>query len=512
LARNRITAVTIPRVEAAAPGRRWTLVAVCATTFMLLVDITIVNVALPSIQRRLHAGLTGLQWVVDAYAITLAALILTAGALADRYGRRLVFAAGVALFSVASLLCGVAWNIAALDAARALQGIGGAALFATALALIGAEYQGAERVNAIVIWGSTIGLAVAAGPLLGGVITDALSWRWIFFVNVPVSAFAFGLAVSKLRESRDPDARRTDVAGLVTFSAALFLIVFALLRGNAAGWESAQVLGSLLGGIALLVAFVVVEIRQERPMLDVSLFRRPAFLGVQLATFCLGAGMFALFPFLSIYLQDIDGTSPLGAGLRFLPITVFVFFVPLATRTLLSRMPVWLLLSGSLATVSLGLILMELVSVGSSWTVLLAGFIVSGIGIGLANPTIAGAALRVVDPARTGMASGISNTCRVGGLAMGVAGLGATLQQRVGHQLAAAGYHGKAISAAVSSSGLRAAAGRPALARAANVAFVSGFRLVLLISCVTVLIGSVAAAVLVRRPVKAPEPAPRTQP
>src|SRR5437016_3394151 len=194
---------------------RWTLVAVCATTFMLLVDITIVNVALPSVQRQLHASLTGLQWVVDAYAVSLAALILTAGALADRYGRRLMFATGIVLFTFASFLCGIAWNIAALDVARALQGIGGAALFATALALIGAEYQGPARMNAIAIWGSTVGFAVAAGPLFGGIITDSLSWRWIFFVNIPVGAFAFALALRKVRESRDAAARRADVGGLI---------------------------------------------------------------------------------------------------------------------------------------------------------------------------------------------------------------------------------------------------------------------------------------------------------
>jgi EmrB/QacA subfamily drug resistance transporter len=486
-------------------GRRWTLVAVCATTFMLLVDITIVNVALPSIQQRLDASLTGLQWVVDAYAVTLAALILTAGTLADRYGRRLVFAAGVVVFSVASFLCGAAWNVLTLDIARALQGIGGAALFATALALIGAEYTGPERAGAIAVWGSTVGLGVAAGPLLGGILTDSLGWRWVFFVNVPVGAFAFAVAVRKLRESRDPNACRTDVAGLVSFSAALFLIVQALLRANDAGWSSAQIVGSLLAGIVLLGAFIVIEIRQARPMLDVSLFRRPAFVGVQLATFCIGAGMFALFPFLSIYLQDILGNSPLGAGLRFLPITVFVFIVPLATRKLSGRAPMWLLLSTSLAIVALGALLMENISPGSPWTALLAGFVVSGIGIGLANPTIAAAALRVVDPARTGMASGISNTCRITGLAMGVAVLGALLQQRVGTHLAAAGYHGKELASAVSSSGLRAAAGNPALTDAADAAFVSGLRLILLIGFATVLLGSIAAAVLVRRPAEAPE-------
>src|SRR5438067_1521943 len=451
----------MPHVVDASERGRWTLVAVCATTFMLLVDITIVNVALPSVQRQLHASLAGLQWVVDAYAVSLAALILTAGALADRYGRRLVFAAGIVLFTVASFLCGIAWNVAALDIARALQGIGGAALFATALALIGAEYQGPARMNAIAIWGSTVGFAVAAGPLFGGIITDYLSWRWIFFVNIPVGVFAFVLALREVRESRDMEARRSDIGGLIAFSAALFLIVFGLLRGNDQGWGSVQILGALLGGGALLVAFLVIERWQERPMLDISLFRRPAFVGVQVATFCLGAGMFALFPFISIYLQDIDGFSPLGAGLRFLPITAFVFLVPLVTRKRAAGVELWLLLGGSLAITAVGLALLEMVSVGSDWTVLLAGFVVAGVGIGLANPTIAGAALRVVDPARTGMASGISNACRVGGLAVGVAALGVLLQHRIGTHLAAAGYHGKALSAAVASSGLPAAAGKP---------------------------------------------------
>src|SRR4029079_1138691 len=279
--------------------RKWTLLAVCVTTFMLLLDITVVVVALPNMQQRFDGSLAGLQWVVDAYALTLAALILTAGALADRYGRRLLFIVGVVIFTLSSLTCGLAWDIAVLDIARAVQGIGGAALFATALALIGAEYHGPDIGGAIAVWGATIGVAVASGPLVGGILTDAFNWRWVFFVNVPVGAFALFVAVTRMRESRDPQAMRTDVWGLLTFSASLFLIVFGVLRGNAEGWSSPLILGSLIGGAVLLAAFIAVEHRQTRPMLDLDLFSHPAFVGVSVATFCIGAGMFAPFPYLS---------------------------------------------------------------------------------------------------------------------------------------------------------------------------------------------------------------------
>src|SRR3954465_297239 len=246
-------------MEASSQSRRWTLVAVCTTTFMLLLDITVVNVALPNIQQDLDASLTGLQWVVDAYALTLAALILTAGALSDRYGRRLLFIAGVVVFTLSSLMCGLAWNIAVLDISRAVQGVGGAALFATALALIGSEYRGPARGGAIAIWGATIGAAVASGPLVGGILTEALGWRWVFFVNVPVGAFALAVALQRMNESRDEGAVRSDLWGLLTLSAGLFLIVFGLLRGNSSGWSSALILSSLVGGAVLLVVFVLVE-------------------------------------------------------------------------------------------------------------------------------------------------------------------------------------------------------------------------------------------------------------
>ena len=479
--------------------RRWTLVAVCTTTFMLLLDITVVNVALPNIQHDLDASLTGLQWVVDAYALTLAALILTAGTLADRYGRRLLFMVGVVVFTLSSLLCGLAWNIAVLDVARAVQGVGGAALFATALALIGAEYRGPEIGGAIAIWGATIGAAVASGPLVGGIITDALDWRWVFFVNVPVGAFALWVALTRMGESRDPQATRTDVWGLLTFSASLFLIVFGVLRGNAEGWSSAQILGSLIGGGVLLAVFVAVEHMQARPMLDLELFRHPGFVGVSVATFCIGAGMFALFPYLSIYFQDVLGNSPLGAGLRFLPLTVFVFIVPLTTRILAPDASLRWLLSGGLVLVAAALLLMHGLTPSSKWTALLPGLIVAGIGIGLANPAIAAAALRAVDPSRTGMASGINNACRLTGVAVGVAALGAVLEDRISTSLVSSlGPRGESLASAVAATGNRVASSDPSLAHPATVAYVSGLNTTLLVSSAIVAVGALAAGLLMR--------------
>jgi len=272
----------------------WTLILVCVATFMLLLDVTIVNVALPSIQKALGANFNDLQWVIDAYALMLAALLLTAGSLADLFGRKRVFILGLAVFAGASLLCGLANRPVVLNLARGVQGIGGAMMFATSLALLAQEFHGRERGTAFGIWGATIAAAAAVGPLVGGALTEWLGWEYIFFINVPIGAAAIVVSMAKLRESRDPDAARVDWAGLVTFSSGLFLIVLALIRGNDAGWGSTQIVLELAVGVLLLALFVVAEMRQERPMLDLSLFRKPTFGGASIAAFTVSASMFAM--------------------------------------------------------------------------------------------------------------------------------------------------------------------------------------------------------------------------
>jgi EmrB/QacA subfamily drug resistance transporter len=417
----------------------WTLVAVCGATFMLLVDITIVQVALPSIHDDLHASFTQLQWVLDAYALSLASLLLTYGTLADRFGRKRIFVAGVAVFTLASLLCGLAQSGLQLDLARAFQGVGGAAMFTTALALIAQDFSGHARGTAIAFWGSTVGVAVAVGPVLGGALTDALSWRWIFFVNLPIGVAVLVISLLQMANVVDPHSVRLDLAGLVTFSGGLLLFVLALLRGNDKGWTSGLILGLFAGAVVLLALFVVVELRQERPMLDLSLFRNQAFCGVSIATFAVGAGMFAAFPYLTLYLQNLLGYSPFQGGLRILPATVLIFLVPIVARRFGKGIRSGLMLGAGMTLIAAGVLLMSRLSNDSRWTVLLPGLLLAGVGIGLANPAIAQLALAVVSQSRSGMASGINNTFRLGGVATGVALLGAVLQSHVANGVIAAG-------------------------------------------------------------------------
>ncbi len=480
--------------------RWWTLTAVCAATFMLLVDVTIVQVALPTIQRHLHSSFSDLEWVIDAYALSLASVILSAGSLADRYGRKRVFIAGLVIFTVASLMCGVAGSSVFLIWSRALQGIGGGAMFATGLALIGQSYQGADRGRAIAAWGATVGAAVAIGPLIGGLLTDTLGWRWIFFVNVPIGIATVALAAAKMVNISDPDAKRLDVGGQITFASSLFLLILGLLRGNDDGWSSPLIVGLLAGSVLLMAAFVAVELAQERPMFDLSLFRKPSFVGVSLATFAIGAGMFAMYPYITLYLQNDLGYSPLAGGARLLPSTVLLFVVPLATRSVVERFPPGAVLGTGMAITAAGVLAMAGLSDGSSWTHLIPGLLLTGFGIGLVNPAIAKVGLGVVPPQRAGMASGISNTFRIGGLATGVAALGAIFQHQLTTELEGHPVPASVLAKTVASGGTRAARSLdPTVGTAASHAFVSGMNVILIVGAATVAFGAVCAAVLIRR-------------
>ena len=491
----------------------WTLLTVSVGTFMLLLDITVVNTALPSIQKDLGASFTDVQWVIDAYTLSLAALVLTAGSLADRLGRRAVFAAGLGIFALASLAAGLAPDATFLNLARAVQGIGGAAMFAVSLALVAQEFPaGRERATAMGVYGATIGVSVAVGPLIGGAITSGLGWRWVFFLNVPVGIAAIALTFARIRESRDPNATRVDWPGVATFSTALVMLVLALVRGNDQGWGSPLIVGLLSGAAVMMAAFVAIERRVAEPMLPLGLFRRGAFTGVQLAAVAVSASLFALFLYLTLYLQNYLGYSPLQAGLRYLPITLAPFVVAPLAVALMARLPARVVMALGLAGVGAGLLLMAGLSADSSWTALLPGFIVAGIGVGLLNPVIADVAVSVVSKERSGMAAGINDTFRQVAIAVGVAAWGAVFLARGADKIstvaagtpAATGDHPRRLIEAASSGHLGSAlAGVPQGARglvtsAAHQGFLSGLNTILLIGGVLALVGAVVAAWLVR--------------
>ncbi|HEY2160257.1 MAG TPA: MFS transporter [Solirubrobacteraceae bacterium] len=488
----------------------WTLVVVCTATFMLLLDITIVNVALPSLAHDLHASFSEIQWVVDAYALTLAALLLTAGALADQLGRRLVFTVGLVLFTLTSLLCGLSPDATVLIIARAGQGIGGAIMFATSLALLAQEFHGRERGTAFAAWGATIGAAAAIGPLIGGILTSAFGWASIFYLNVPIGIVAVGLTLTQVAESRNPAGSRTDWIGTITFTAALFMIVFAVIEGDTRGWGSTEIVALLGGGVVALGLFMVAQLTSDHAMLDVTLFRKPAFTGAAIVAFTLSCSMFAMFLYLTLYLQTILGLSPLQTGLRFLPVTLLSFAVAAASGRLSALVPIRVLLGVGLTLVGGGLLLMRGLTASSHWIALLPGFIVAGAGIGLINPALATTAIGVVPPQRSGMASGINTTFRQVGIATGIAVLGAVFQTVIASRLATSlagtpgAGHSSQIAKAVAGGGAEAVlrsvprSARAHATAAVNSAFAAGMNEILLIGGAVALAGAVLGFVLVR--------------
>ncbi|SDT47875.1 MFS transporter [Actinoplanes derwentensis] len=410
--------------------RKWSpLIAVCLGTFLLLVDVTIVIVALPSIAGHLKAGPHDLTWILDGYALALAALLLGAGALADRYGRRRTYVIGLVIFALSSLLCALAPTVPALIAARVVQGVGGAAMFATTVAILNVTYQGRDRGTAFGVWGAVSGAATAAGPLAGGLLTEHLDWRWIFLVNLPVCVAAVWFTLRTVTESRAERAGRFDIPGTVTFTLAATAIVYALIRAAADGWTSPAVLGLLTAGFAGIAVFVLVERRSEHPMLDLDLFRRLPFTGLIVAAFLCQAAAFAYLPFTTTWLQQVLGYGPVDAGLLgALPLSGAALLVGVFAGRHLQGFDPRITISGGLLAIAAGAFAQTIVS--DSAFALIPGLILVGLGSGVVMPVLSSAVLAEVPRDRSGMAGGALNTFRQLGFAFGVAIYGTVFREQ----------------------------------------------------------------------------------
>ncbi len=413
--------------------RKWMpLIAVCLGTFMLLIDVTIVNVALPAMADDLNTTFSSLQWVVDAYALTLAALLLGVGALADLLGHRRAYVAGLALFALSSLACGLAPNVGVLIAARAVQGLGAAAMFATTFALLNAAYQGRERGVAYGLWGAVGGAAAAIGPVLGGLLTEWISWEWIFFVNLPVSVAAIAMTIVTFGPDQPDRSRRVDLAGTLTFTVAAGALTFALIRGNDDGWGAASVVGLFVLSAVSLVAFTLVEQRSRNAMFDLGLLRNRTFNGVMLAALVGSFAAFAALTYVSIWLQSVQGLSPIEAGLTGLPLSVVAFMTAALTGRFVHRIQPGHLIGGGTVLIGIGSVLEAmLLRVHADWPSLIPGYVLVGLGVGLSIPTLSSTAMSTVPPTRGGMAAGAVNTGRQLSYAIGIAVLGSVFTARI---------------------------------------------------------------------------------
>ncbi len=475
----------------------WTLVAVCLGTFMLLLDITIVNVALPDIQRALNSSFSDLQWIVDAYALTLAAFLLTGGSLADMFGRRLLYLVGLSVFTISSVLCGFAVDTIMLILSRALQGVGGAIMFAVSLALLADAFRGKDRGVAFGVWGAITGLAVAIGPLLGGILTSGISWRWIFFVNAPIGVGALIITIVRVSE--------------LLFTGALASLVYALIESSRRSFTDQLVLGFFAAAFVLLCAFVLAELRSARPMFDLNLFRLPTFTGGLVAAFGLSASIFSMLLYLVLYLQDILGYSALQTGVRLTVISGGILVTATIAGRLSSRVPVRLLIGPGLILVGVSLLLMRGLNATSSWTHLIPGMILGGLAVGLVNPPLASTAVGVVRPERAGMASGINSTFRQVGIATGIALLGSLFASKVVADVKSGvaavpglASHGGQIAAAIQSGQVGhviaslPAQIRPSVGFVTRTAFTSGLNEILLVAAIIALVSGVVSLLAIR--------------
>jgi EmrB/QacA subfamily drug resistance transporter len=413
--------------------RKWLpLTAICLGAFILLVDVTIVNVALPRMASDLDAPFSSLQWVVDVYALALAALLLVAGSLGDLFGHRRLYAAGLTVFAAASLGAALSPNAAALITARAVQGVGGAAMFATSAALVAMTYRGRDRGIAFGVWGAVNGAAAAAGPVLGGLLTQGLGWQAIFLVNLPVAAAAVALTLRALPPGRRGGTGRLDLPGAAAFTLGAAAVTYGLIRGGESGWTDGLALGAFAVGAAAAAGFAVVEARSAHPMIAPALLRRPGFGGLLLGGLLYQAAAFSGLVYFSLWLQDVLGLSPIRGGLVLTPMAGTAFVVAAVSGRLMHRVPARVPIAAGLLLISAGSALLALqVHASSGSSAVLAGLAVGGVGVGLATPVMASAAVEAVPPQQAGMAGGALNTARQLGMTLGVALLGAVFSARL---------------------------------------------------------------------------------
>ncbi len=430
--------------------QRWTLRLVCVSTALLLLNVAAPQVALQAIGESLDASFADLQWVLSGYALALAVFLLTAGSLADRFGRRRLFLLGLGLFGAASALCAAAPSPTTLIAARILQGLAAAVVFPSSLAILAEAFQGDDRRRAIGMWGATIGLAFAAGPLIGGLLVDLFDWRAMFAASALFAFPTFAFALRHVHESRDPDPPPPDWAGVGTLSAGLFLGVYAVLRGNELGWDSTTVLACLGGGAVFLLVFVAIERATARPMLDLGLFRNRTFTGATLVVGLLAGGTFAAFVYVILFLLEVQGRDPVEAGLILSPLALVSCVGSAAAGRLSEYVPRRAALVGGMVLTAAGVLLLRIgMKPDASWLTLLPGLAVTGVGVGLANPLATFAHLGVLPPAQGGLASALNNTARQIGLAIGIAILGALLEASIRGDARAGAPQAEAFSGAV---------------------------------------------------------------
>jgi len=414
----------------ALPRSTLALLAVCLGTFMLTIDVMIVIVALPSIHAALHTSLSDEQWTIDAYSLSLAALLLPAGSLADILGRRRVFAAGLALFTGSSLLCGIAGSGLEIILFRGLQGIGGAIIFATSLALLAQTFSGRRFAAVLGIWAAVITAGLGCAPLLGGLLTE-VSWRLIFFVNLPVGVTAIIMTLIGVQEFRPPGPRHIDLPGSAVFTVGLVALIYGLAESGSDGWGSVPVIAALAIGGAGLASFPLIERRRHQPMFDLALLRKPTFVGGLAAAFGMNGSLYAILLYLVSYLQDGLHYTALGTGVRLIVITGAATAVTIPAGRLSARVPARWLIGPGLGLIGLGLLLMTGLDAASNWTHLIGGMAVAGAGAGLVTPPLASTAVRLVPPENAGMASGVNSTFRQIGIAVSVAVLGGIFDARI---------------------------------------------------------------------------------